>query len=179
MNQTSDQSRILAVSLSSRGFGYAVMEGNSRLIGYGKKIINKKKNARSLAHIDKLIDRNQPTVLVLQDVNAKGPRRASRIKKLHRNVVTLAKRHKIKVKRIAGTELRTVLLGDPKGTRHEMAVVLAQKFPDELASRLPLKRKFYHSEDARMDIFMAVGLAEALLNLQKLHGVVTAGHLDA
>jgi hypothetical protein len=42
-----------------------------------------------------------------------------------------------------------------------MAVVLAQKFPDELASRLPSKRKLYDSEDARMDIFMAVGLGVA------------------
>ena len=44
LNQTTERFRILAVSLSSRGFGYAVMEENSRLIDYGKKIINKKKN---------------------------------------------------------------------------------------------------------------------------------------
>jgi hypothetical protein len=183
MNQTSEQSRILAVSLSSRGFGYAVMEGNCRLIDYGKKIINKKKNARSLAHIDKLIARSEPTVLALQNVNTKGSRRVPRIKKLHLNVVALAKRHKIKTGKISGTELRTALLGDPKGTRHGMAVVLAQKFPDELASRLPSKRKLYDSEDARMDIFMAVGLAvfrkangnaklnlknASLLNIQKI-----------
>ena len=159
MNQTPEQSRILAVSLSSRGFGYAVMEENSRLIDYGKKIINKKKNARSLVQIEKLIARNQPTALVLQDVNAKGSRRVPRIKRLHRNVVALAKHHKIKMGKISGTELRTALLGDAKETRHEMAEILAQQFPDELASRLPPKRKFYNSEDARMDIFMAVAIS--------------------
>jgi len=72
MNQPSNEFRILAVSLSSRGFGYAVMEGGNKLILYGKKIFNYEKNARSLAQIEKVIAHNQPDVLVLQDVNAKS-----------------------------------------------------------------------------------------------------------
>jgi Holliday junction resolvasome RuvABC endonuclease subunit len=106
-----------------------------------------------------LIIRNQPDVVVIDDVDAKGSQRVPRIKGLHRNVVALAKQHKIKMRKIAGTELRTALLGNPKGTRHEMAEMLARQFSDELALRLPSKRKLYHSEDARMDIFMAVGLS--------------------
>jgi len=84
----------LAVSLSSRGFGYAAMEGNNQLVDYGKKVTEKDKNAWSLTHIGKVIDRSQPNVLVLQDVHAKGTRRAPRIKELHRKVVALAKKHK-------------------------------------------------------------------------------------
>ena len=42
-----------------------------------------------------------------------------------------------------------------------MAELLAKKFPDELASRLPPKRKPWKSEDSRMDIFDAVALAVA------------------
>jgi hypothetical protein len=34
-------------------------------------------------------------------------------------------------------------------------------FPDELASCLPPKRKLHKSEDSRMDMFDAVGLAIA------------------
>lgn len=162
MNQTSQQFRILAISLSSRGFGYAVMEGSNALIFYGKMIINKDKNVRVLAHIEKIIVRNQPNALVLHDVNAKGTRRDPRIKALHRKVIALAKEYKIKVVKISGTELRAALLGNPKGTKQEMAESLAKQFPDELASRLPPKRKFYDSEDARMDIFDAVGLAIAM-----------------
>jgi len=33
------------------------------------------------------------------------------------------------------------------------------QFPDELASRLPPKRKLWNSEDSRMDFFDAVALA--------------------
>lgn len=84
MNQATEQSRVLAISLSTRGFGYAVMEGSNWLIDYGKKIIEGDKNAWSLVHIEKMIARNQPDVLALQDVNAKGTRRVARIKALHR-----------------------------------------------------------------------------------------------
>ncbi len=174
MNQTSKQFRILAVSLSSRGFGYAVMEGKAALILYGKMIISKDKNVRSLAHIEKLIVRNQPDVLVLHDVNAKGTRRDPRIKNLDRKVVALAKKRKIKIVKISGIELRGTLLGNENGTKHEMAEFLAKQFPDELASRLPPKRKLWKSEDTRMDIFDAVGLAVCYSHRNSLKDIPAA-----
>jgi Holliday junction resolvasome RuvABC endonuclease subunit len=158
-NQTSTQFRSLAVSLSSRGFGYAVMEGDNALIAYGKMIFNKDKNARTMVHLEKLIARNQPDILVLPDVNAKGTFRAPRIKELHRKVVALARKHKLKVVKISARELRNALLGNQEGTKQEMAELLAKQFPDQLASRLPPKRKSWQSEDNRMDIFDAVALA--------------------
>lgn len=162
MNQTSNQYRILAVSLSSRGFGYASIEGENTLLDHGKKRIIGDKNAGSLEGIEKVIARNQPAVLVLQDINnAKGTRRVPRIKKLHRKIVMLAKKEKIKVVSISGKELRGILLGNEAGTKHEMAELLAKRFPDELASRLPPKRKTWKSEDSRMDIFDALALVMA------------------
>jgi hypothetical protein len=160
-NQISKQFRSLAVSLSSRGFGYAVMEGDNALILYGKKVFEDDKNAKSLTSIKGIITRNQPDVLVIQDVNAKGTHRAPRIKELHRKVVALAKKHRLKVVKISGTELRGLLLGNEDGTKQEIAELLAKQFPDELALRLPPKRKAWKSEDARMDIFDAVALAVA------------------
>jgi hypothetical protein len=153
--------RILAISLSSTGFGYAVMEGNDQLVGYGKMVIKKNKSARVLVHTGKIVSRYQPNVLVLQDVNAKGAYRHQRIKKLHRRITARAKKRKIKVVEISGKELRNTLLGDTAGTKQEMAELLAKRFPDELASRLPTKRKAWTSEDSRMDIFDAVGIVLA------------------
>ena len=115
----------------------------------------------SLTNIDKLIVRFQPDVLVLHKVNAKGTYRAPRIKELHRKVIALAKKRKLKVVKLSNTELRTVLLNDPKGTKHDMAEHIAKQFPDELAARVPPKRRDWTSEYARMDIFDAVGLAVA------------------
>jgi hypothetical protein len=37
--------------------------------------------------------------------------------------------------------------------------MLAQKYPVELAAKLPPKRRAWENEDGRMDIFGAVGLA--------------------
>lgn len=159
MNQISKTFRILAISLSTRGFGYAVIEGENMIVECGKKRIYGDKNAGSLAGIEKMIARYQPSHFVLQDVKAKGARRDKRIKKLHQKVVTLAAKHKIKAAEISGKELRSTLLGNEDGTRQEIAELLAKRFPDELASRLPQKRRAWESEDARMDIFDALALA--------------------
>ncbi len=73
----------------------------------------------------------------------------------------MAEKRKITVKLVSGNRLRSLLLGNPKGTKQEMAEKIAMQFPDELASRLPPKRKLWKSEDGRMDIFDAVVLAAA------------------
>jgi len=51
------------------------------------------------------------------------------------------------------------LLGDAKGTKHAMAEVIAQKFPNALGGKLPGIRRAWESEDGRMDTFDAVELA--------------------
>jgi len=115
-----------------------------------------------LAKEGQLLTFYRPGVLVLQDVEAKGSRRAPRIKMLNRQMKGVAEKQKIEVKLISGKQLRSVLLGNPNGSKQEMAEMLAAQFPDELASRLPPKRKTWESEDSRMDIFDAVGLALVL-----------------
>jgi hypothetical protein len=159
---TSKQFRILAVALSTRGFGFVVMEGQKTIIECGGRVATGgKKNAQSVAKAEKLLNFYQPDVLVLQDVQAKGSHRAPRIKTLNRQIKAVAEKRKIRVKLISGKQMRTLLLGNAKGTKQEMAEALAAQFPDELASRLPPKRKPWKSEDARMDIFDAVALAAA------------------
>jgi hypothetical protein len=160
MNQSIQPHRILSIiALTSRGFGYAVLEDDNSLVEYGKKHINADKNARSLKHVEKLIVRYQPEALILDDVNAKGTHRDPRIKELHRTVVALANKRKLPTIKISGTQLRTSLLGNENGTKHEMAEFLAAKFPDELDDHLPPKRPSRKSEDIRMDMFDAVGLS--------------------
>lgn len=162
MNQiTSKQFRILAVAPSARGFGFVVMEGERTIIECGGRVAYGDKNAQSLAKLEKLLKSCRPGVLVLQDVEAKGSRRAPRIKTLIRQIKAAAGKLNIQVKLISGKQLRISLLGNSKGTKQEIAEMLAMQFPDELASRLPPKRKPWTSEDGRMDIFDAVAVAVA------------------
>jgi len=159
MNQTtSKQIRILAIAPSARGFGYSVME-DQIILECGNKGVKGNKNQQSVSKVEKLMKQFIPSVLVLQDVNAKGCHRAPRIKALHRQIIELAAKQKCKVALLSGNMLRITLLDDVKGTKHEMAELLAQKFPVELAGKLPPKRRLWESEDGRMDMFDAVGLA--------------------
>jgi hypothetical protein len=168
MNQIPQQPRILAISLSTRGFGYAVTEGNDMIIACGNTRIYGDKNAGSLVAIEKIIVRYQPGLIVLQDV--KVARRDQRIKRLHNKILALAAKHKIKAAEISAKELRLALLGRENGTKHDLAEHLAKRFPDELASRLPPQRRAWMNADYRMDIFDAVGLAVAF-GLKRLIGL--------
>ena len=159
MNQTaSEKIRILAIALTARGFGYCVME-NQVILESGNKGVEGNKNSQSVFKIEKLLKQFLPSVFVLQDVNAAGCRRAPRIKTLHRQIIELAASRKIKVSLFSGKMLRIALVGDVKGTKHEMAEFLAKKYPIELAGKLPPKRRLWENEDGRMDMFDAVGLA--------------------
>lgn len=150
--------RILAIAPTSRGFGYAVMQGPKWILACGNKAILQNKNARALVWVDKFIRHYQPSVLILPDVNASDTHRAVRIKNLHRQIGEVARKHQLKLKLVRATKMRERLLGNPKGTKQAMAESLAEMFPEELKSRLPPKRRPWMSEDPRMDIFDAVGL---------------------
>jgi len=164
MNQILKRNRILAVSLSTRGFGYALMEGEKMIVECGKKRFYGDKNAGSLAGIERLIIDYQPSRLLLQDVTAKDSRRHRRIKRLHQKIIVLAAERKLKVSEISRKKLRIRLFGNEDCTKHDIAELLAKQFPDELASRLPQKRQAGDNADARMDLFDAVGLAVCHLN---------------
>ena len=125
----------------------------------GHKEVRGNKNSQSVFKIEKLLKQFLPSVLALQDVNAAGCRRAPRIKALHRQIIELAAKSKLKVALLSGKLLREALLGDDKGTKHEMAEMLAKKYPVEIAAKLPPKRRPWENEDGRMDIFDAVALA--------------------
>jgi Holliday junction resolvasome RuvABC endonuclease subunit len=159
MNQkTSKQIRILAIALTARGFGYCVMQNNV-MLECGKKEVKGNKNLQSVSKIEKLMNQFLPSVLVLQDVNATSCRRAPRIKALYKQVIELAAKQKCKVTLFTGEKLRTTLVGNVKGTKYQMAESLAQKYPTELAAKLPPKRRLWESESGRMDIFDGVALA--------------------
>jgi len=153
--------RILAIAPLSRGLGYAVMEGPDKLVACGNKVILRDKNAKALAWVNRFIQFYQPDVLVLPNVTAADTRRATRIKTLHRKIVAWADKQQLKVGLVSVTQVRTQLLGAAKGTKFAVARTLAGKFPSELETRLPPKRRPWMSEDPRMDIFDAVGLAAA------------------
>jgi hypothetical protein len=153
--------RLLAVAPSSRGFGFAVLEGKDTLVNWGGREGSGDKNRGTLVKVDKLIVQYQPRVLVLEDDSAKDSRRAPRIRKLTASLVTLARRRKVRVKVFSRKTIKSLFLVDGKGTGHDIARVVAERFPEEIGVYLPPKRRAWDNETRRMDYFKAVALVLA------------------
>ena len=150
--------RILGIAPSTRGFGFALLEGLDTLVDWGVKSVTGDKNHGSIKKVEELIAHYQPDVLVLEDAAAKDSRRAARIRALCRKIVAVAKARKVSVALFSQEQVRRVFFADGQGTKHALAEILAKRFSEELGSRLPPKRRPWMSEDYRMDIFEAVAL---------------------
>src|SRR6266850_1295601 len=97
---------VLAIDPSTRGFGFAVLEGSNRLIDWGVKETKIDKKRRSLKLIEDLIERYQPSVIVVEDYAGKGSRRCRRIQELINDISMLALKRKIRVKSFSRAKVK-------------------------------------------------------------------------
>jgi Holliday junction resolvasome RuvABC endonuclease subunit len=151
--------RILAIAPEHRGFGYALIEGHKVLAGCGMKWIGGEKNAGCIKKAEKMIAHYNPQVLVLENTRIKGSHRSQRIKVLTKRLLGVAEKRNVKVVLFSQKEIRRAFLGDKRGTKHAVAEIIAEEFPEELSFRLPPKRRTWMSEDPRLAMFDAVALA--------------------
>jgi hypothetical protein len=149
--------RILAVALSTRGFGFAVLDGVDTLVDWGVKSVSGDKNAGSISKLEALLSHYNPEVIVLEDFIAR--KRAPRIRRLARSILTQAGNKDVKITLFTRKEMREAFSDTGQSTKQGRAAFIAQKFPDEIGFRLPPKRKPWMSESYSMDIFEAVALA--------------------
>lgn len=146
---------VLALYPTRNGFGFAVFVGKDSLIDWGVKGLQyRDKNFMALHRVKLLIERYQPTVLVIEDTMRKSSRRHERIRVLHGLIEQHAKAKQIKVCRFAKEALHAHFGSDTKFARAEAVV---REIP-MLAPRLPPKRKAWMSEDSRQSLFDAVAL---------------------
>src|SRR5258707_2183624 len=87
---------IIAITPSTRGFGFAVLEDEA-LIDWGVKTVKGDKNKQCLLKVEMLIAHYQPGVMVLEDHSAKGSRRTPRIRVLGEKIAAIARKQKITV----------------------------------------------------------------------------------
>jgi len=154
--------RILAIAPSSRGFGFALFEGQGTLVDWGVKSVQGDKNAQCLAKVKDMIAHYQPGVVVLENTSVKNSRRSPRIRNLTRRIIALAASCNVGVRVFSRKQVRKDFFADGgEGTKYALAEKIAKRFPEELGFRLPPKRRAWESEDSRMDIFDAVAIALA------------------
>jgi len=157
--------RVLAIDPSTRGFGFAVLEGPSRLIDWGAKETKNNKNAKSLKLIDDLIDRYEPNVIVVEDYEGKGSRRCRRIQMLIDGMSTLASKRTVRIRSFSRAKVKQAFFESGAVNKYEIATAIAGRFP-ELVPRLPRFRKPWMSEDYRMSIFDAVAFAVVFFHIE-------------
>ncbi|MBI5450142.1 MAG: hypothetical protein HY940_02180 [Gammaproteobacteria bacterium] len=158
MSYISNQHLVLSIYPTSRGYAFVLFEGPQSPYDWGVKEIRKKnKNERTLESVQLLIERYRPDVLVIEDHTEKGSRRSSRIRRLYRMLIHLAKTEHIEVMRYSQNTVRTCF--EPLGvrTKYEIAQAIARQIP-AFAHRLPKLRKIWMSEDPRQSLFDAAAL---------------------
>lgn len=152
------QARILSIDPTPKGLGFTILEGRDGLMDWGVKTVRQDKNAGTLAHVEKLINRFHPTTIVVEDTGHWSSRRRGRIRALLEEVRLLAAAYGIRFKRIPRALVHASFASLGRTTKYQIAVALTDKFP-ELSPRLPKPRKPWQSEDDRMAIFDAAALA--------------------
>ena len=155
---TNEQSRVLAIDPTSRGFGFVVFEGPQRLIDWGVAHVRSAKHTRSLERIEALLDRYTPAVVVVEDNSSEASRRCARVRELLSGIIELASSKKVRCQRFSRRAVKGVFSECRAVTKDQIATVIAWRFP-ELAPRLPPARKPWMSEDERMSIFDATALS--------------------
>ncbi len=157
--------RVLAIDPLSRGVGFVVLEGQSRLVDWGIKTTGHADNAKSARVIDKLIDRFRPDVLVLEHWESAGSRRCGRVQKLL-DVIAAKEGKRVLVRLITRRQVCAIGPLPLTSTKYGRASFLAERFP-EVQGLLPPVRKLYMPEDDRMAIFDALSFAVASVRTSK------------
>jgi len=150
---------VLAVYLSTRGFGFVLFEGPLSPVDWGVKDVRRSgKNDACLLAIAKMLERYRPGILVLQDTSERGTPRARRIRHLNVAIAELAE--SVGIERIAfsRSEVMRAFANVGALNKRQVAETIARKIP-AFERYLPPVRKPWMSEDSRMSLFDAAALA--------------------
>jgi hypothetical protein len=156
--------RILALDVHPRSFGYVVVEGPDKLLDWGVRSHRHKGNSADMLtrkRLKPLLELWRPSILVLCSGPSVTQRPHQRRERFLKRIAKEAKNHHVVV-RIFGKRP-----GAERGkrlTKYENARRVAEQF-SVLQWKIPPKRKPWESEDYRMSIFTAATLGMAQLNI--------------
>lgn len=155
MTTKAREPRVLSIDPTSRGFGYAVLEGPARLVDWGVTEGTRADNRDAARRVDALLARYDPDNLVLEDTDARQSRRRTRVRRLLVDLMEVAQERRIQVKNVSREAVRSMFASAEARNKEQIADAITAHFP-ELARWRPPIRKPWMSEDGRMAIFDAV-----------------------
>jgi hypothetical protein len=146
---------MLAVYLTSRGFGYVVYKGLQRVVDWGIKDPRQDKDRAVMIGVKGLVDDYSPEILLLRECRRlKGSRN---VKSRDRRILSLARREGIEVRRYSRRDIRATFASVEARNKYAIARVIVAQVPD-LELWLPRPRRPWESEDPRINIFDAASL---------------------
>lgn len=161
---------VLSIYPNSRGFGYVLFEGPLSPFDWGvKEIRGAAKNRRILRFLESLIDRHQPSAIVLEDWTDEAFARIARINDLYREIVRLAARKLISVIRYPMRTIREYFAYRDALTKYEIALHIAKIIP-AFSYQVPPKPTIWRSEDARQGLYDAAAVGLCYFGLTKTPG---------
>jgi hypothetical protein len=152
--------RVLAIDLRPQQFGYAVFEGDERLLDWGVTSYRPGGEAGAAVaarRVAELLRVFLPTAIVVRKVRREVARNSFGVQPILKAIRRKASGCGIPVNLIARKEVREAFRIFGTKTKYEIACRLTVMFP-ELLWKLPPERKFYESEHPSMTIFDAVAL---------------------
>ena len=156
--QRREDHRVFSVDPTSRGFGFAVLEGAGTLIDWGTRDIGHADSAGALREIGALLEHYAPDVIVVEDTADRSSRRRTRVRNLIKSAGQDAAARSVSIDRVSRRQVLQLFNHAGASTKHRIAEIIAEHFP-ELSPHVPPFRKPWMSEDVRMSIFDAVAFA--------------------
>src|SRR3954463_6897945 len=117
-NRNTQPKRILSIAFNMRGFGFAVLDGESVLIDWGIKA-TWSDNAGALRKISELIRLYAPDVIVAEDFKLSPFHHSARIHRLSAALAKLAEKFGILVKQLSLLSVRENVFDDQRATKYD------------------------------------------------------------
>jgi len=148
--------RTIGLYPTRQGFAFAVLEARGLLVAWGFARIDNAPDSAFGARVLELMKRYSPAVVTVEDGSNQA--RSEKARRRTARIVEIATSRACDVRPISREMVRRALSLSVDATTYDVATRTAELF-DELLQHLPPKRRLWESEDRRMPLFHAVGLA--------------------
>jgi len=150
--------RLLALEIRASRFGFAVLEGPTKLLDWGVRSFGEQRGRlRSTAadRIATLLAFHKPFAVVVRIRKYHSSIQNRRFAGIMASIKAETRRNSTKFCALTTRQMRDRLALNGQTTKHDIATSLAKQF-EELSWKLPRRRRFYQSEAPVMVVFDAV-----------------------
>jgi hypothetical protein len=154
MTAPKSQAIVLGFKPTSHGFGWVAFSSPMSIHDWGLSDMQKERNAGCLRKLEKVLALLEPHTIVLEAYEPAAAKRSTRVIRLCRAVVALARDRGIEVAVYSRGEVKACFASVGAQSRHEIAEAVARAF-EVLHHRLPAPRQPWQGPHRRMAIFDA------------------------